>query len=68
MVIDFSSPDNIQGGPMVKNLFCHAGDKGSIPDQGTKIQHASTQVRPCATTRKSVHPNRKINKQQDNVV
>ena len=28
------------GGPVVKNLPCNAGDKSSIPDQGTKIPHA----------------------------
>ena len=29
------------GGPVVKNLPCNAGDESSIPDQGTKIPHAT---------------------------
>ena len=29
------------GGPVVKNLPCHAGDAGSIPSQGTKIPHSA---------------------------
>ena len=38
------------GGPVVKNLPSNAGDKGSIPGQGTKIPHAMGQLSPCATT------------------
>ena len=33
-------------GPMVKNT----GDVGLVPDQGTKILHASGQLSPCPTT------------------
>ena len=68
MLTDLSSPNNIQGGPVVKNLLCHAGDTGSLPDQGTRIGHASRQVRPGAPTRQSMHPDRKISKQQNNVI
>ena len=32
------------GGPVVKNLACNAGDRGSIPGQGTKIPHAAEQL------------------------
>ena len=35
------------GGPVVKNLPCNAGDTGSVPGQGTKIQHAMEQLSPC---------------------
>lgn len=31
---------NFLGGPMFKTLPSNAGDDGSIPDQGTMIQHA----------------------------
>ena len=41
---------------MVKNLFCNAGDVGSIPGQGTKIPHAMGQLSPCATTREPTCP------------
>ena len=34
------------GGPVVKNLPSNAGDKGSIPGQGTKIPHASGPLSP----------------------
>ena len=34
------------GGPVVKNLPCHAGDTGSIPGQGTKIPYAMGQLTP----------------------
>ena len=34
--MDFPGPFNL----WVKNLPCHAGDISSIPDWGTKIQHA----------------------------
>ena len=36
---------------MVKNLLSNAGVMGSIPDQGTKIPHATGQLSLCATTR-----------------
>ena len=32
------------GGPVVKNLACNAGDRGSIPGQVTKIPHAAEQL------------------------
>ena len=35
--------EGLPGGPVVKNLLLNAGDKGSIPGQGTKIPHASGQ-------------------------
>ena len=35
---------------MVKNLPYNAGDRGSIPGQGTKIPHAMGQLSSCATT------------------
>ena len=39
------------GGPVVKSPSCNAGKAGSIPGQGTKIQHAAGQLSPRATTR-----------------
>ena len=42
------------GSPIVKNLFCNAGDEGSIPGQGTKIPHAPEQLTPHAATRRPV--------------
>ena len=36
---------------MVKNLPSNAGDVGSIPGQGTKIPHATGQLRPRAATK-----------------
>ena len=47
------------GGPVVKNLPCNVGDAGSIPGQGTKIPHATEQLNLLATTRESVHPNKR---------
>ena len=38
------------GGPVVKNLPCHAGDAGSIPGWGTKIPHATEQLSMHTTT------------------
>ena len=35
---------DVPGGPVVKNLACNAGDRGSIPGQGTKIPHAAEQL------------------------
>ena len=35
---------------MVKNLPCHAGDIGLIPDQGTKTPHAAEKLSPRAAT------------------
>ena len=34
------------GGPVVKNLPACAGDVGLIPGQGTKIPHATGELRP----------------------
>ena len=45
---------------MVENLLCNAGDKDSIPSQGTKIPHAGKQSNPSATTRESGCCNKKI--------
>ena len=39
------------GGSVVKNLPCNAGEVGLIPGWGTKIPHATEQLRPCATAR-----------------
>ena len=36
------------GGPAVKNLPSNAGDRGSIPGEGTKISHAEGQLGPLA--------------------
>ena len=38
-------PGDFPGGPMMKNLFSNAEDKGSISGPGTKIPHAFN-VRP----------------------
>ena len=38
------------GGPVLKNPPCNAGDKGLIPDQGTKIPRAVEQLSSSATT------------------
>ena len=40
---------------MVKNPPSHAGDKGSILSQGTKISHATGQLSPHSATRQSPH-------------
>ena len=42
------------GDPVVKNLPCNAGHMGS-PDQGTKFPQATERLRPCGTSRVSVH-------------
>ena len=52
-------PWDFPGGPVVKNLPGHAGDKGSIPGQGTKIPHALKQLSLCTTTRKFIHLNKR---------
>ena len=44
------SDGGFPGGPVVKNPPYNAGDKGSIPGQGSKIPHAAGQISPCATT------------------
>ena len=38
---------NIPGGPVVKNLLSNAGDAGSIPGWGTKIQRALGKLSPA---------------------
>ena len=38
------------GGPVVKNPPSNARDTGLISGQGTKMPHASGQLRPCTTT------------------
>ena len=38
------------GGPVVKNMSLNAGDKGLIPGQGNKIQHAAWPLSLCAAT------------------
>ena len=55
------------GVPVVKNSPPNAGNMGSIPGQGTKIPHATEQLNlhaattehPRATTRESVHHNKR---------
>ena len=37
------------GGPVVKNLTCKAGDRGSVSGWGTKIPHAAKKLSPRAT-------------------
>ena len=56
--LGFNSRD-FPGGPVVKNLLCNAGDVGTIPGQGTKIPHASKQLRlPILTTEPKHHNQR----------
>ena len=45
------------GSPVVKNLPSKVGDAGSIPDQGTKIPHATGQLSSYATTTEPAHHN-----------
>ena len=45
------------GGPVVKDLPPSAGDAGSIPVQGSKVPHATGQLRPSATTTEPVPRN-----------
>ena len=42
------------GVPVVKNPSSNAGDVGSIPGSGTKIQHAAGQPSPCTRTREAL--------------
>ena len=64
---------NFPCSPVVKNAPCNAEDLGSIPGRGTKTPHASEPLgppasmteagvlrSPCATTRESVHWQRKV--------
>ena len=39
------------GGPVVKNLPCNAGGRGSIPGWGPKVPHAVHSLSPRATVR-----------------
>ena len=56
--LGFNSRD-FPGGPVVKNLLCKAGDVGLIPGEGTKIPHASKQLRlPILTTEPEHHNQR----------
>ena len=41
---------DVPHGPVVKNLLCSAGDKGSFPGWRTKIPHAAEKLSPHATT------------------
>ena len=41
---------DLPGGKMVENLPCKVGDVGSIPDQGTKILHATGKLSPCSAS------------------
>ena len=41
----------LPGVSVVKNLPSNAGDAGSIPGRGTKIQHAVGQLSPRTSTR-----------------
>ena len=41
---------DLPGGKMVENLPCEVGDVGSIPDQGTKIPHATGKLSPCSAS------------------
>ena len=43
------------GGPVVKDPSCNAEDAGSIPDQETKIPHATGQLSLYTTAREPVH-------------
>ena len=42
------------GSPVIKNLASTAGDKGLIPDQGTKIPHATGPLSPLMATKESL--------------
>ena len=46
LILDFniSAGTSLPGGPVVKNPSCNAGDSGSIPGWGAKIQHASLKL------------------------
>ena len=45
-----------------KTLTSSAGDKDSIPGQGTKITHASRQLNPYVTTRETHAPQGRISR------
>ena len=50
IIVQNNGLGDFPGGPTVKNLSSSAGDKSSIPGQGTKIPHATGQVSPLART------------------
>ena len=41
---ELSCDQDCPGGPVVKNLPRNAGDAGSIPGRGTKIEHGTNGV------------------------
>ena len=45
------------GGPVTKNPPCNATEEGLIPDQGTKLPHATELLSLHASTRESVRHN-----------
>ena len=47
-----SKSRGVPGGPVVRSLLSNAGDVGSIPGEGTKVQHAAGQL--------NLHVSRKI--------
>ena len=49
---------SLDGGPVVKNSPCNAGDKGLIPGWGTKIPHIVEPVSPSAPTPEPTHHNK----------
>lgn len=56
---------DFRGGPVVQNLLFNTGDKGSIPDQGTKILHATGQLSPHSNER-SLNAAKKTQSSQKN--
>ena len=44
------------GGPVLKNPPCNSEDKGSIPGQGNKIQHATELLSLSATATEACTP------------
>ena len=53
VISECSWAETSTGGPVVKNLPSHAGDKGSVLGQGTKTPHATGQLSPHSATRQS---------------
>ena len=54
--LELSQPGDLPGGPVVKNLPPKAGDAGSIPDQGTKIPHATRTTKPTCPNYQTCAP------------
>ena len=48
------------GGSAVKNPSCNARDASSVPGQGTKIPHATGQLRPHAPSREPMCPGARV--------